>query len=175
MERKKKFVKESLVVKSEILLPNDTNTINNLMGGRLMHWMDIVGGISAQRHSQSLVVTASVDNISFSRAIPLGNVVTLEAKVTRAFNTSMEVYIVVWSEDIPSGQKFKSNSAFFTYVAVDKNGQPIVVPEAVAETEKEKALYISALQRRDLRLLLAGRIKPEDATDLKTIFFPEKP
>ncbi|MGF1638324.1 MAG: acyl-CoA thioesterase [Cyclobacteriaceae bacterium] len=172
MEKIRKPVSASLAIKSEILLPNDTNTIDNLMGGRLMHWMDVVGGICAQRHSQCLVVTASVDNISFTRSIPLGNVVTMEAKVTRAFNTSMEVHIVVWSEDLPNGHKVKSNTAFLTYVAVDKNGQPLIVPEAIPETEEEQTLYEGALQRRQLRLLLAGRIKPEEAPELRTIFYP---
>ena len=120
---KKKAPKDSYVTMNELVLPNDTNTLNNLMGGRLMHWMDIVSAIAAQKHSNRIVVTASVDNVSFSKAIQLGNVVTLKAKVTRAFNSSMEVHIDVEAEDIPSGKKFASNSAFFTFVAVDPVGQ----------------------------------------------------
>ncbi len=170
MKNARKPVGASLVVKNELLLPNDTNTLNNLMGGRLMQWMDIAGGISAQKHSNSLVVTASVDNISFGRPIELGCVVTLTAQVSRAFNTSMEVYIEVWAENVPGHKKFKSNSAFFTFVAVDNIGKPVQVPEAFPETEKEKTLYEGALQRRQLRLILAGRMKPGDADELKSLF-----
>ena len=167
---KKKFPKDSYVTMTELVLPNDTNTLNNLMGGRLMHWMDIVSAIAAQKHSNRIVVTASVDNVSFSKPIQLGNVVTLKAKVTRAFNSSMEVHIEVEAEDIPSGKKFASNSAFFTFVAVDQSGRPIDVPEAVPQTEEEKELFEGALRRRQLRLVLAGRMKPAEATELKSIF-----
>jgi acyl-CoA hydrolase len=166
----KKFAKESFVTMTELVLPNDTNTLNNLMGGRLMHWMDIVSAISAQKHSNRIVVTASVDNVSFRKPIRLGNVVTLKAQVTRSFNSSMEVAIEVWAEDIPSGQRIESNRAFFTFVAVDQLGKPIDVPELVPETEPEKELYEGALRRRQLRLVLAKRMAPEDAKELKSIF-----
>ncbi|RDV14742.1 acyl-CoA thioesterase [Pontibacter diazotrophicus] len=168
--RKSKKVQDSYVIMTELVLPNDTNTLHNLMGGRMMHWMDIVSAISAQRHSNRIVVTASVDNVSFSESIKLGNVVTLEAKVTRAFNSSMEVHIVVYAEDIPSGKKVMSNQAFFTFVAVDQLGNPIDVPEAIPETEEEIKLYEGALRRRQLRLVLAGRMKPSEAKELKSIF-----
>lgn len=170
MNNKKKFARESLSTMTELVLPNDTNTLNNMMGGRMMHIMDIVAAIAAQRHSNRIVVTASVDNVSFSKPIQLGNVVTLSAKVTRSFNSSMEVHIEVFAEDIPSQKKFKSNEAFFTFVAVDQSGRPIDVPEVVPETEEEKKLFDGALRRRQLRLILAGRMKPEDATELKSIF-----
>ena len=155
---------------TELVLPNDTNTLNNLMGGRMMHWLDIASAISAQKHSNRIVVTASVDNVSFKNSIKLGNVISLEAQVTRAFNSSMEVHVNVWSEDIPSGTKVKSNEAFVTFVAVDQSGNPIDVPEAIPETEEEIKLYDGALRRRQLRLVLAGRMKPEDAKELKSIF-----
>lgn len=171
MNIKSKPVSASRVSKSEILLPNDTNPLNNLMGGKLMHWMDIVAAISAQKHSNMHVVTASVDNISFANPIPLGHVVTLEAQVTRAFNTSMEIHIKVWAEDIPNNKKFQTNSAFFTFVALNKKGEPVKVPEAVPETDEEKELYDGALRRRQLRLVLAGRMKPEEAGELKSIFY----
>ncbi|MEL6537266.1 MAG: acyl-CoA thioesterase [Bacteroidota bacterium] len=170
MAQIKKKVSDSRVTMTELVLPNDTNTLNNLMGGRLMHMMDIVSAIAAQRHCNRIVVTASADNISFRESIALGNVVTLEAQVTRSFNSSMEVHINVWAEDIPSGTKKKTNSAFFTFVAVDQTGRPIDVPEALPETEAEKELYEGALRRRQLRLILAKRMKPEDATELKTLF-----
>jgi acyl-CoA hydrolase len=166
----KKYVKESLTTMTELILPNDTNTLNNLMGGRMMHWMDIVSAIAAQKHSNRTVVTASVDNVSFAQPIKLGSVVTLRAHVTRAFSSSMEVFIEVWAEDIPAGQKFSSNKAFFTFVAMGENSKPVPVPEACPETEEEIALYESALRRRQLRLVLAGRMKPRDANELKSIF-----
>jgi acyl-CoA hydrolase len=116
------------------------------------------------------VVTASVDNISFRNPIQLGNVVTLRAKVTRAFSSSIEIRIDVDAENIPEGKKVASNSAFFTFVAVDKDNNPVEVPEIEPETEEERALYEGALRRRQLRLILAGRMKPEDAHELKSIF-----
>lgn len=170
----KKRVKESLTTMTEFVLPNDTNTLNNLMGGKMMHWMDIVSAIAAQKHSSKTVVTASVDNVSFAQPIKLGNVVTLKAHVTRAFTTSMEVFIEVWAEDIPAGIKFLSNKAFFTFVAMDASGKPAIVPEAETETEEERALYDGALRRRQLRLILSGRMKPQDANELKAIFELEK-
>ena len=170
MVKKKKHPRESFVSMTELVLPNDTNTLNNLMGGRLMHWMDIVSAISAQKHSNCTVVTASVDNISFKHPIRLGNVVTLKANVTRAFNTSMEVRIYVEAEDIPSGKKIDSNSAYFTFVAVDPSGSPLEVPELEPETPEEISLYEGALQRRQLRLILANRMKPQDAKELKSFF-----
>ena len=170
MSRKQKTPKESFVSMTELVLPNDTNTLNNLMGGKLMHWMDVVSAIAGQKHCNSIVVTASVDNISFRSPIQLGNVVTLRAKVTRAFNSSVEIRIDVEAENIPEGKKFDSNSAYFTFVAVDKNGHPVEVPEVIPETEEEKELYNGALRRRQLRLILAGRMKPEDAKELKSIF-----
>ncbi len=171
MKHKKKFPRESFVSMTELVLPNDTNTLNNLMGGRLMHWMDIVSAIAGQKHSNSTVVTASVDNISFRQPIRLGNVVTLKAKVTRAFNSSMEVRIDVEAEDIPAESKVSSNSAYFTFVAVDKNGQPVPIPEIEPETEEEKELYAGALRRRQLRLILSGRMNPAEAHELKSIFY----
>ncbi|MCU0429339.1 MAG: acyl-CoA thioesterase [Cytophagaceae bacterium] len=168
--KKKKFAKESEVVMTELVLPNDTNGLNNLMGGRLLYMMDVVSAIAAQRHSNRIVVTASVDNVSFKNPIPIGSVVSLIAKVTRAFNSSMEVHIDVFAENIPAGEKIKSNEAFYTFVAVDQSGNPIDVPELVPESEDEKRLFDGALRRRQLRLVLAGRMKPEDATELKSIF-----
>jgi acyl-CoA hydrolase len=168
--KKKKFPRESFVSMTELVLPNDTNTLNNLMGGRLMHWMDIVSAIAAQKHSNRIVVTASVDNISFKHPIRLGNVVTLRAKVTRAFSTSMEVRIDVDAEDVPSAHKFESNAAYFTFVALDKDGKPTEIPEIEPETDEEKELYNGALRRRQLRLILANRMKPSEAKELRSIF-----
>ena len=135
-----------------------------------MHWMDIGAAIAAQKHSNRIVVTASVDNISFGKPIQLGDVVTLTASISRAFNSSMEVYINVKSENIPGGKSEFTHSAFFTFVAVDQGGRPIDVPEAVPETDEEKELYAGALRRRQLRLILAKRMDPNDATELKSLF-----
>ncbi len=165
-----KKAQESEVTMTEMVLPNDTNTLNNLMGGRLLHWMDICAAISAQKHSNRIVVTASVDNVSFTEPIKLGNIVTMKARVTRSFNSSMEVFLEVWAEDIPAGNRISTNRAFYTFVAVDQNGRPIEVPELIPETDEDKELYKSALRRRQLRLVLAGRMNPHEATELKALF-----
>ena len=175
MTRKHKAPKESFVSMTELVLPNDTNTLSNLMGGRLMHWMDVVSAIAGQKHCNSIVVTASVDNISFREPIQLGNVVTLKARATRAFKSSVEIRIDVEAENIPEGTKFASHSAYFTFVAVDKTGHPIEVPEVLPETEEEKALYDGALRRRQLRLILSGRMKPSEATELRSFFDLKNP
>lgn len=172
---KSKTVNESEATMTEMVLPNDTNTLNNLMGGKLMHWMDVVAAIAAQRHSNSLVVTASVDSISFNHPIALGNVVTLKAVTTRAFNTSMEIFIEVYAEDIPADKKEKTHQAFFTFVAVDQAGKPVKVPELVPSTPQEQELFEDALRRRQLRLVFANRMDPQDAVELRKLFnFQEK-
>jgi acyl-CoA hydrolase len=164
-----KRASESHTIMTEMVLPNDTNTLNNLMGGRLLHFMDIAAAIAAQKHSNRIVVTASVDNVSFAEPIKLGNIVTMKAQVTRAFNSSMEVFIDVWAEDIPAGRRVSTNSAYYTFVAVDQSGRPIEVPPVIAETDEEKMRYDSALRRRQLRLVLAGRMKPQEATELRAL------
>jgi acyl-CoA hydrolase len=169
-----KFAKNSVTIMTEMVLPNDTNTLNNLMGGRLMHWMDIVAAIAAQKHCNRIVVTASADSISFKQPINLGNVVTLRSQVTRAFNSSMEVFIEVTAEDIPANKKIMTHRAFFTFVAVDQNGKPIEVPEVVPETAEEIEFFEGALRRRQLRLVLAQRMKPEEAVELRAIFNLDK-
>lgn len=166
----KKFAKESFTVMNELVLPNDTNPLNSLMGGRLLHWMDIAAAISAQKHCNRIVVTASVDTVSFHHPIKLGDVVTIEAQVSRAFNTSMEVRLTVWAQNIPSGTKIKSNEAFYTFVAIDENSNTLKVPELIPETEDEKQHYTEAIQRRQLRLVLAGKMKASDAHELMHVF-----
>ena len=165
-----KTAKETLAVLTEIVLPNDTNALGNLMGGRLLHWMDIAAAISAQRHCHRVVVTASVNNVSFSQPIKLAAVITLEAKVSRAFTSSMEVFIDVWMEDNFTGKKTKCNEAIYTFVAVDQLGNPINVPELIPETEEEKKRFEGALRRRQLALILAGKMKTSEATELKALF-----
>ena len=168
---KSRFPKETYTTTTEIVLPNDTNALGNLHGGKLMLWMDVVSAISASRLCKQVVVTASVNNISFREGIKLGSIVTLEAKVSRSFNTSMEVVIDVWVEDRVTGDKKKHNEAIFTFVALDqKNGKPVPVPEVVPETAEDKKRFEGALRRRQLSLILAGKMKPEDATELKALF-----
>ena len=157
-------------IMTELVLPNDTNTINNLRGGKILHWMDIASAIAAGKHAEAVVVTVSVDQVSFQNPIKIGDVVTITAKVVRSFNTSVEVYIDVWAENLPTQNKYKCNTAYYTFVALDSNGRPKKLPAVEPETEKEKENFDSALRRRELRLILAGRIKPKDASELKKLF-----
>jgi len=171
MEGKKAV--ESFTIMNELVLPNDTNTFGNLMGGRLMYWMDIAASIAAAKHCNSPCMTASVDNLSFKTPVKIGNVVHIEAKVSRAFNTSMEVFLKVWGEDSLHQYKYETNQAYFTFVALDPNGKPRVVPQLIPETEEEIKLYEGALRRRQVRLILGGKMKPADASELKALFVKE--
>lgn len=170
---KEKHPQDSYVVMSELVLPNDTNTLGNLMGGKLMHWMDIAAAIAAQKHCNCPVVTASMDNISFNNPIKLGNVLTIEAKVIRAFTTSMEIYLRVWGEDLSAQYKYLTNEAYATFVALDPNGKPRKVPAIVPQTEDEQEQFAGALRRRQVRLILGGKMKPEDAGELRSLFIKE--
>ncbi len=165
-----KSPRESLTVQTEIVLPNDTNTLGNLFGGRLMLWMDIVAAISAQRHCRQIVVTASVNNVSFNHPIKLADIVTLEAKVSRAFTSSMEVIIDVFVEHHKTGEKVKCNEAIYTFVAVDQMGATVQVPQIIPETELEKVRFEAALRRKQLSLILAGKMKPSEASELRKLF-----
>jgi len=151
---------------AELVLPNDTNVLGNLMGGRLLHLMDICAAIAAQRHSNRTVVTAGVDNVDFQSAIKLGEVVILESVVNRAFTTSMETEINVWAEDNTKGVRRKCNRAFYTFVALDENGQPVPVPPIEPETDEQRERFEGAAQRRELRLILAGRLELDNAKHL---------
>ena len=161
---------QSKTIVTDLVLPSETNPINNLFGGELLARMDRAASISARRHSRRIVVTASVNHVAFNRAIPLGSVVMIEAKVSRAFSSSMEVYMDVWIEDRESGECVKANEAIYTFVAVDETGRPVRVPELVPETELEKQRFDAALRRKQLSLLLAGKMKPSEATELKALF-----
>ena len=165
-----KTPKDSKIIMTEIVLPNDTNVFGNLMGGRLMYWMDIAAALCAGKHCNSPVVTVSVDNISFQNPIKLGNAVHIHATMSRAFSTSMEVHLNVWGEDYINQQKYKSNEAYYTFVALDADRKPKPVPELIPETEEEKKLFDGALRRRQLRLILGGKLKPNDATELRALF-----
>jgi acyl-CoA hydrolase len=167
MEAKK--ARESYTEMNELVLPNDTNTFGNLMGGRLLYWMDICSAMAAQKHCSNVVVTVSVDNVSFKRSIKLGEVVTIQAQVTRSFNSSVEVRMEIFAQNLPKGTKEKSNEAYYTFVALDPDGKPKAVPELIPETEKENQLYTEALQRRELRLILAGKMEIKDAKSIKKL------
>ena len=165
-----KHPSESLTILTDMVLPGETNPLNNLFGGELLARMDRAASIAARRHSRKITVTASVNHVAFNRAIPLGSVVTVEAKVSRSFKSSMEIFIDVWIEDRESGIKTKANEAIYTFVAVDETGRPVEVPAIVPETELEQQRFDAALRRKQLSLVLAGKMKPEEATELKALF-----
>ncbi len=148
-----KSVKDSQVEMIELVLPNDTNMLGNLLGGRLMHWIDIAAALSASRHSNNIAVTAQVDNLRFHLPIKLGDIVRLKASVNRTFKTSMEVGVKVEVEKIKTGETFHSNSAYLTFVNVDsETKKPISVPSIKPETEEEIRRFEQALKRREYRL-----------------------
>ena len=165
-----KHPSESLTILTDLVLPSETNPLNNLFGGELLARMDRAASIAARRHSRRITVTASVNHVAFNRAIPLGSVVTVEAKVSRAFKSSMEIFIDVWTEDRESGNRTKANEAIYTFVAVDDTGRPIEVAPIMPETELEKHRFDDALRRKQLSLLLAGKIKASEATELRALF-----
>tara|TARA_R110001583_G_scaffold21685_7_gene82126 strand:+ start:4942 stop:5451 length:510 start_codon:yes stop_codon:yes gene_type:complete len=165
-----KTPKESLTVLTDIVLPGETNPLGNLFGGELLARMDRACSIAARRHSRRIVVTASVNHVAFNKAVPVGSVVTIEAKVSRAFKSSMEIYVDVWSEDRESQERSKVNEGIYTFVAVDRTGTPIAVPQIKPETEIEKERYEGALRRKQLSLILSGKMKPSDATELRALF-----
>ncbi len=170
MTKNTRTPESTLAINTEIVLPNDTNTLGNLMGGKLLHWMDVIAAISAHRLCKRVCVTAAVNNVTFPKPIKLGDIVTLRSKVSRTFNSSMEIFIDVYVEDRSTSDQFKVNEAIYTFVAVDQLGNPIHVPEVSPETEEEKSRFDGALRRRQLSLILAGKMKPSDATELKALF-----
>ncbi|WP_046746080.1 acyl-CoA thioesterase [Kordia zhangzhouensis] len=165
-----KYPKDSKTIMTDLVLPSETNPLNNLFGGELLARMDRAASIAARRHSRRIVVTASVNHVAFNRSIPVGSVVTVEASISRAFKSSMETYIDVWIEDRESGMRDKANEAIYTFVAVDDTGRPVRIPELIPETDLEKERYEGALRRRQLSLVLAGKMKPNEATELKALF-----
>ncbi|MGO1750939.1 MAG: acyl-CoA thioesterase [Psychroflexus sp.] len=165
-----RYPEDSKAVMTDLVLPSETNPLNNLFGGELLARMDRAASIAARRHSRRIVVTASVNHVAFNKAIPLGSVVTVEAKVSRAFKTSLEIVIDVWIEDRESGRRTKANDAIYTFVAVDDLGNPVPVPKIEPQTDLEKERFEGALRRKQLSLVLAGKMSPKDATELKAIF-----
>jgi len=165
-----KHPKDSKTILTDLVLPSETNPLNNLFGGELLARMDRAASIAARRHSRRIVVTASVNHVAFKKTIPLGSVVTVEANISRSFKSSMEVIIDVWIEDRESGIRSKANDAIYTFVAVDDSGLPVPVPPLEPETDIEKERYDAALRRKQLSLVLAGKMKPQEATELKALF-----
>ena len=161
---------DSLTILTDLVLPSETNPLNNLFGGELLARMDRAASIAARRHSRRITVTASVNHVAFNRAIPLGSVVTVEAKVSRSFKSSMEIFLDVWIEDRESGNRTKANEAIYTFVAVDDTGRPVEVPQVIPETDLEKERFEAALRRKQLSLVLAGKMKPQEATELRALF-----
>jgi acyl-CoA hydrolase len=170
---KTKTAAQSMTVNTEVVLPNHTNHVGNLFGGKLMQWVDITAAIAAQRHCGRVVVTAAINHVSFDNPIKQNSVVTLEAKVSRAFTSSMEVFVDVFVENPSTGERTKCNEAILTFVAIDQNGSPLHVPQLIPETELEQKRFEGALRRRQLSLVIAGRMKAQDATELKALFISD--
>lgn len=143
---------------TQLVLPNDTNQLGNLLGGQLMHWIDLVAAIAAARHSHHICVTASVDDLNFLHPIKLGEVVTLLASVNRVFRTSMEIGVKVLSENLLSGNIKHANTAYLTFVALDSTGLPMQVPQIIVESDEEQRRFHDALLRRELRLARRKKI-----------------
>ena len=165
-----KFPEQSKTIQTDFVLPADTNSLNNLFGGELLARMDKVASIAAIKHSEQIVVTASINNVAFGEPVPNGSILTIEAKVSRAFNSSMEVFIDVWKQNKTDKKKVKVNEAIYTFVAVNKRGKPVKVPLITPQPDLEKTRYAAALRRRQLSLVLAGKMSPSEATELKAIF-----
>jgi acyl-CoA hydrolase len=169
MEAKK--VSDSKTTMTEMIMPNDTNPLGNLMGGNLLRWMDIAGGICAGKHCEKHVVTASVDHVSFRKPIHVGDVITIEASVTRAFNTSVEVYVEVFAADVMGKNNRMCNNAYYTFVALDADKKkPTAIPPVLPLSNDEQQQYEAAVRRREVRLILSKRMKPENASHLKEFF-----
>ena len=165
-----KKVSESKTIMTEMVMPNDTNPMGNLMGGNLMKWMDIVAAICAGKHCQAQVVTVSVDHVSFQKPIKQGDIVTLEASITRAFNTSVEIYVEVFASNMKGENPRRCNNAYLTFVALsDADNSPIQVPKVIPLSGEELKQYEEADRRRELRLILSGKMKPEDSKQLKLL------
>ena len=164
MELESRKIADSRTEMNELVMPNDTNALGNLMGGNLMRWMDVASAICASQHCGAYVVTVSVDHITFQEPIKLGDIVTIKACVSRTFHTSLEIFIEVFTKGILQHTARKSNQAFFTFVALDERTmKPKMIPQAIPETEAEKKLFDEAAVRREFRLVVSGKMKPSDA------------
>jgi acyl-CoA hydrolase len=170
MKDKKIACEKTKISISEMVLPNHTNNLNTLFGGKLMYWMDMAAAICAHQNTKKIAITASCDNITFKSPIYKGDIVTINAFITRVFKSSMEIYIEVLAQNAKIKKSIISNNAFFTFVTLDDKGKPVKSIEVTPKSDEEKKLYDGALRRRQLRLILAGKMKPEEADELKSIF-----
>lgn len=151
-DRPCKTAADSMIEMTELVLPNDTNLLGNLLGGRLMHWIDIAGALTASRHSNCIVATAALDSLDFRHPVRVGEMVRLKARITWVGNTSMEVRVDVYCENMRTGATIKSNKAYITFVALDDSGKPVQVPSLCLKTEDERKEFAMAEQRREIRL-----------------------
>jgi len=151
--QKTKSVRESQVEMTEMVLPNHTNRLGNLLGGQLMHWIDICAAIASSRHTNRVCVTASVDELNFLHPVREGEVVILRASVNRAFTTSVEVGVKVMMENLFTGSRKHTNTAYLTFVAIDDDGNPVAVPKVRPSSREEKRRYDDAARRRSDRLM----------------------
>ena len=170
MKDKKIACEKTKISISEMVLPNHTNNLNTLFGGKLMYWMDMAAAICVHQNTKKVAITASVDNITFKSPIYKGDIVTINAFITRVFHTSMEIYIEVLTQNTKKKTSIITNKAFFTFVTLNDKSKPVKSIEVTPNSEEEKKLYDGALRRRQLRLILAGKMKPEEANELKSIF-----
>jgi acyl-CoA hydrolase len=150
--KKIKTSKKSETILTEIVCPNDTNPMGILQGGRLVQWMDIASAICAQNHAEHICVTASIDSVKFKMPAKIGDIITIKAKITRSFNSSMEIFVQAWAKKILSQKAYLINEAYFTFVALDDNAKPAVVPEIKPNSETEKREFLNALKRKNSRL-----------------------
>ncbi|MBL0331213.1 MAG: acyl-CoA thioesterase [Bacteroidetes bacterium] len=150
--KKIKTSKNSETIMTEIVCPNDTNPMGILQGGRLVQWMDIASAICAQNHAEHICVTASIDSVKFKKPAKIGDIITIKAKMTRSFNSSMEIFVQAWAKKILSQKAYLINEAYFTFVALDDNANPAIVPGIKPNSEIEKKEYLNALKRKNSRL-----------------------
>ncbi len=172
-EPRAKQIAVSETIMTEMIMPNDTNPLGDLMGGNLLRWMDVAAAVCAGKHCESHVVTASVDHVSFTQPIQVGDVITIKSRVTRAFNSSVEVFVEVFSADVRGHNARLCNSAYLTFVALDKDTRkPVAIPKVLPLTGEEQKQYDSAIRRRELRLILSGRMDVSEAVHLRSLFIP---
>ncbi|NLI58862.1 MAG: acyl-CoA thioesterase [Clostridium sp.] len=149
---KGKTASQSEIEMTQLVLPNDTNILGNLLGGQLMHWIDIAGALAASRHSNKVVATVALDSLDFRHPVRLGEMVILKARLTWVGRTSMEVSVEVYAENMKTGNAILTNKAFISFVALDDDGKPTEVPPLILETEEEKRINKEAEKRREYRL-----------------------
>lgn len=155
-----KAVRESASEYSELALPTDANVLGHVLGGKVMHLVDVAGALTAIRHVRRPVVTASVDSLHFLHPVQIGQLILLRSSVNRVFRTSMELGVKVIAEDLMTGKRVHTCSAYLTFVALDEYGKATAAPPVIPETKEEKRRYAEAAERRDYRLAMRSRMKP---------------